>query len=88
MHCVPDAELALQEVFRVLKPEGRLYATTFLRPFPDIVFRFFTVDELDGLVRQAGFRGATSGGSGSASNSSSNLQVASRGVYGTIKAIK
>jgi ubiquinone/menaquinone biosynthesis C-methylase UbiE len=41
MHCVPDVEQALEEVYLVLKPGGRLYAITFLRPFPDVVFRFF-----------------------------------------------
>ena len=82
MHCVPNAEQALAEVYRVLKPGGKLYATTFLRPFPDVVFRFFTVEELETMARDVGFGDKNDNGD------SSILQVEGRGVYGIIKAIK
>ena len=75
MHCVPRAEQALQEVYRVLKPGGRLYATTFLRPFPDVVFRFFTVKELRSMTVGAGFP-------------PSSVSVTKKGVYGIIQAQK
>ena len=75
MHCVPNVEKALSEVYRVLKPGGNLYATTFLRPFPDVIFRFFTVDELENLTENAGF-------------DSRNVQVEGRGVYGIIRATR
>lgn len=63
MHCWPQLERALGEIHRVLKPEkGQFFATTFLRGALGTSrterrsgFRFFTVDELDRLAREAGF---------------------------------
>jgi len=75
MHCVPNVEQALEECYRVLKPDGRLYATTFLRPFPDVVFRFFDIDEIQRLACDAGF-------------ALNNLDLESRGVYGILQAVK
>ena len=78
MHCVPDAEGVTRECYRVLKPGGRIYATTFLRPFPDIVFRFFDLNELETISEDAGF-GADGG----------KLEVEALGrVYGVIRAEK
>lgn len=73
MHCVPDAKAAMKEVYRVLKPDGKLYATTFLRPFPDIVFRFFTIDDINEIAKYAGF---------------GEYNVEGRGVYGILRARK
>ncbi len=39
----------------MLKPGGKLWATAFLRPLPDLVFRFFTLEELRAMAEAAGF---------------------------------
>ncbi|CAB9527681.1 Uncharacterized methyltransferase At2g41040, chloroplastic [Seminavis robusta] len=93
MHCVPNAEQALQEVYRVLKPGGILYATTFLRPFPDLVFRFFTVPELQVMAKQVGFgttntKNTVDNTTNTAISTSSALKVEGKGVYGILKAVK
>ena len=33
MHCWPDLDSALSEIYRVLKPGGRYFATTFLAQY-------------------------------------------------------
>ncbi|CAK0885003.1 unnamed protein product [Prorocentrum cordatum] len=73
LHCVPDAGAALRSVWRCLRPGGRLYATTFLRPLPDVVFRFFEPRELESLVAAAGFV---------------DVEVEASGVYGVARAAK
>ena len=42
MHCWPDLDAAASEIYRVLKPEGRYFATTFLNQY------FATLSSLDG----------------------------------------
>ena len=75
MHCWPDAEAAMAEIFRCLKPAGKLYLTTFLKPLPSLVFRFFTPEELRKIAEAAGFRG-------------DRLQVERSGIYATLTACK
>ena len=70
MHCWPDLDSALSEVYRVLKPGGRYFATTFLAQYfrglqasengqtgPDIqAFQYFaSTDELKDMLVKAGF---------------------------------
>lgn len=66
LHCWPDLEAGLAEVCRVLQPgTGRFFATTFKKGAYGVPrqmnenggasFRFFDVEELEGLLRDAGF---------------------------------
>lgn len=68
MHCWPDLENAMLEIHRVLKPQGRFFASTFLAPYFRTVkavggdgieqqaFQYFeSVDQLKEIVMKGGF---------------------------------
>ena len=71
MHCWPDLDAAASEIYRVLKPGGRYFATTFLSsyfsvlssmdgnantPTPQQAFQYFeSVDTLRSLLERGGF---------------------------------
>ncbi|MDZ8184405.1 MAG: class I SAM-dependent methyltransferase [Nostoc sp. ChiSLP02] len=75
MHCWPNAEEGIRNIYRVLRSGGKLFATTFLKPFPSIIFRFFSVGELRHILITAGFNPDC-------------IQVEARGLYGIIRCIK
>ena len=75
MHCWDNTEEAMKNIYQVLRKGGKLFATTFVRPLPSIVFRFFSVEELYNLVREAGF-------------SQDKVQIETRGIYSIIKCLK
>jgi len=75
MHCWKDAVEGVRNIYRVLQPGGKLLATTFLKPFPNIVFRFFSASELEHIMLAAGFK-------------KDNVRVEARGLYATIWCIK
>jgi SAM-dependent methyltransferase len=75
MHCWQDALEGIRNIYRVLLPGGKLFATTFLKPFPSIVFRFFSVSELQDIMLTAGFK-------------KDNVRVEADGLYATIWCIK
>ena len=75
MHCWPDAEATFKQIHTVLKPAGKLYLTTFLKPLPSIVFRFFSPTEIGQIARDAGFAG-------------DRLQLDASGIYVTLTATK
>jgi SAM-dependent methyltransferase len=65
LHCWPEVEAGLREIHAALKPGGKLFATTFLTQAAPFVgatgegggsFRFFRLTELQGLLRDAGFK--------------------------------
>jgi ubiquinone/menaquinone biosynthesis C-methylase UbiE len=71
MHCWPDLEAAASEIYRVLKPGGRYFATTFLSTYFSMLsnadgaagsepsqqaFQYFSsVDNLRDLLERGGF---------------------------------
>ena len=65
LHCWPLLEEGLREIHRSLSDGGKFFATTFKKGAYGVPrqvndnggasFRFFDVDELDGLLRDAGF---------------------------------
>lgn len=61
LHCWPQLETGLKEISRSLKKDGKFFATTFLKGAMGTSttrtngFRFFTLDELDQLAKDAGF---------------------------------
>lgn len=69
LHCWPRLEEALVEVHRVLRPGGVFYASTFTNAAllasssnpSGLGFRLFEIDELEGLMADAGFSGEGGG---------------------------
>lgn len=70
MHCWQNVEQSLTEVYRVLKPGGRFYATTFIDPtiakllqFEKVLFKrhgltiYASADDIRETVKWAGFDG-------------------------------
>lgn len=69
MHCWPELEQAASEIFRVLKPGGRYFATTFLSSYfgtlqqvdsgiatPEQTFQYFqSTEELRSIMESGGF---------------------------------
>ena len=56
MHCWPRVNLTLNEVYRVLKPGGVFYASTFFnyQNAPQSTFMFESIEQLTGLITDAG----------------------------------
>lgn len=75
MHCWSNPMEGIRNIYQALRPGGKLFATTFLKPFPSIVFQFFSPEELRHILLTAGF-------------CTDNIQIDTRGLYGIMKCIK
>ena len=75
MHCWSNPRKGVEEVYRVLRPGGKIFATTFAKLLPSQEFYFFTVEELWSLFQEVGFKKEL-------------LEIKSEGIYFTIKGKK
>ncbi|HLO86472.1 MAG TPA: class I SAM-dependent methyltransferase [Nostocaceae cyanobacterium] len=75
MHCWPNPENGIRNIYRVLRPGGKLFATTFLKPLPNLIFQFFTVEEIKQIFTTAGFH-------------PSSIQIETKGLYVTVQCVK
>ena len=75
MHCWENPQRGIENIYRVLRPGGKLYLTTFIQPLPSIIFRFFSLQELTDIFTNSGFL-------------KNSLEVQSRGVYAIVKCVK
>ena len=75
LHCWPDAQTGINNLYQILRAGGKFYGTTFLKPLPNLVFRFFTPHELRQLLCQTGFPPET-------------VQITHYGFYGVMRGIK
>ena len=75
LHCWPDAQTGMNNLYQILRAGGKFYGTTFLKPWPSLVFRFFTLEELRQILCLAGFQ-------------PSSIQLTQHGLYGVMRGIK
>lgn len=76
MHCWENPRKAIEEIYRVLRKEGKLFATTFSNLFPSLNrLTFFSLEELREMFAEVGFQ-------------QESLEIKSEGVYVTIKCVK
>ncbi|MDY6897086.1 MAG: class I SAM-dependent methyltransferase [Cyanobacteriota bacterium] len=76
MHCWENPRKAIKEIYRVLKQEGKFFATTFTNFFPSLnKLTFLSLAELREIFGEVGFK-------------QESLEIKSEGVYVTIKCVK
>ncbi|MDJ0590335.1 MAG: class I SAM-dependent methyltransferase [Pleurocapsa sp. MO_226.B13] len=75
MHCWSNPQKAIEEVYRVLRPGGKIFATTFTKFLPEQKLYCFSIEELWSLFQKAGFKQKL-------------LEIKSEGIYITIKGNK
>lgn len=76
MHCWENPRKAIEEIYRVPKKGGKLFATTFTNFFPNLNrLIFFSNEELREIFEEVGFQ-------------KPSLEIKSEEVYITIKCVK
>ena len=76
IHCWENPRKAIEEIYRVLKKGGKLFATTFTDFFPDLNrLIFMSNEELREIFEGVGFQ-------------KPSLEIKYEGVYVTIKSVK
>ena len=75
IHCWSDPQKGIEEIYRVLRPGGKVFATTFTKFLPKQEIYCFSIEELHSLFQKAKF-------------SQELLEIKSEGIYVTIKGFK
>ena len=75
MHCWQNPQKGVEEVYRVLRPGGKIFATTFTRFLPRQKLYCFSIEELWSLFQEVNFQQEL-------------LEIKSEGIYLTVKGIK
>ena len=75
IHCWQNPRKGVEEIYRVLRLEGKIFATTFSKILPNQEHYCFSIEELRSFFREAGFKQEL-------------LKIESEGIYITIKGVK
>ena len=75
MHCWQNPQKGVEEIYRVLRPKGKVFATTFTKLLPKQELYCFSIEELCFLFQEVGFKQEL-------------LKIESEGIYITIKGVK
>ncbi len=75
MHCWSNPRKGVEEIYRVLRPGSKIFATTFTKLLPRQKLYCFSIKQLWSLFQEAGFKQEL-------------LEIKSEGIYVTIKGTK
>ena len=75
MHCWENPQRGIEQIYRVLRTGGKLFATTFIKFLPSQKVYFFSIEELRRIFQEVGFKKEL-------------LEIKVEGIYATIKCIK
>ena len=75
MHCWENPQRGIEQIYRVLRTGGKLFATTFIKFLPSQKVYFFSIEELQQIFQEVGFQ-------------KKSLAIKVEGIYATISCIK